>query len=521
MGKILPSFQKSLVDELLDNINSNNSHYYAFAANPIAYTGNSVPDVANNDYDTLFTNNWQLLFGKKIKGSDVFPVIENNIWQTNTIYSKYDNTSNTLHVNNNFYVVSEPTITGGQYHVYKCIDNANGGYSNTDPGSIATPTQPTTFETGDGYKWRYVYSVSTKNYEKFGSSNYIPVYANSTLSAASINYAGVENIVITNTGVGYSAYHSGTILSNPNSSIIQIASNASENNDFYVNNSIYIYNTFDSTSQITDIISYVANSSGKFVFVSPLVNTDIITPSISNYIISPKVVFETDGDSSPIAYTTINATSNSINSVVIIDNGTNISWANVSIVSNSSFGSGAKAYAIVPPPGGHGYDPETELNVKGLSVNFSFANTENNSIVTSNVVYNKIGLLKNPNALTANISVGSIQKGNTYTSDTFEQILKANVSIQFSAGETVTGNTSNSKGTVVFSNSSMIYLTGDKTFIDGEYLANSSCTAVSTISINQVGDLYHKDLKPLYVENINNVNRTDEQTETFRLTITL
>jgi len=520
MGKILPSYTKEIIQELIDSIIANTSHYYVFGANPVAY-GNTVPNVANSDYETTFINDWQMLFGKKITGGDIVPVVEKNTWTANTIYSMYNNLSNTVHSNNNFYVVTQPLIVGASYHVYKCIDNANGSYSTVDPSTIGTPTQPTTFQTADGYKWRYIYSVSSKNYEKFSSEGYIPVYTNATISATATNYAGVEVVNIVNGGTGYSTYHNGIIQANPNSSLIQIENTASENNDFYVNNSIYIYNSFDSTAQITYIIDYIANTSGKFVFVSPTVNTSIISPSISQYKISPKVKFETDGDNDPVAYSVINTTSNSIQSVVILDIGTNISWANVTIQSNSSFGSGANLYAIVPPPGGHGYNPSVELNTKGFATAFSFANTQSNTIPTANVLYNKIGIIKNPLTLSANISTGTISKSTRYTANTFDQILKANVSPSyvFNVGEKVVGNTSGSRGIVVFSNSTVVYLSGDKTFIDGEYVSNNAGNYVTTIAINEVADIYTKDLSPLYVENINNINRNDEQTESYRLTI--
>jgi hypothetical protein len=520
MGKILPSYTKELIQELIDSVISNTSHYYAFGSNPVAYA-NDAPDVANNDYDISFINNWQMMFGKKITGGDVVPVIEKNTWIANNVYSIYNNVSDATNLNNDFYVITEPSIVGGSYHVYKCIDNANNSYSTINPSSISIPTQPTTFKTSDNYKWRYIYSISSKNYEKFSSTDYVPVYTNATISATATNYSGVEVVQIVNGGIGYSTYHNGVVLANPNNSLLQIDNTASENNDFYVNNSIYIYNTFDSTAQITDIVDYVANTSGKFVFVNPTVNTATINPSISQYKISPKVKFETDGDNDPVAYSVINTTSNSIQSIEILDIGTNISWANVKIQSNTAFGSGANLYAIVPPPGGHGFDPETELNVKGFAVAFTFANTENNTIPTSNVLYNKIGIIKNPYTLSANISTGTITKTTRYTSNTFDQTLKCNVSptYAFNVGENVIGNTSGSRGTVVFSNSTVVHLSGDKTFIDGELISNNAGNFVTTIAINEVGDIYTKDLKPLYVENINNINRIDGQTESYRLTI--
>lgn len=520
MGKILPPYTKELIQEVLDNISSNTSHYYAFAANPIEYTGNSVPNVANNDYDTLFTNNWRLLFGKKLTTADVALIVENKQWTNNTVYSMYDNLSETLHSNNNFYVISPPSIVGGFYNVYKCIDNSNGAPSTIDPSTFGTPTQPSTFQTSDGYRWRYIYSISSKNYEKFASSGYAPVFTNATISSTALNYAGVEFVKIVNGGIGYSTYHNGFIKGVVNNSLIQIENEASENNGFYNRNAIYIYNV-DSTSQIADITNYVSNTTGNFVTVSPTVDTSKVTASISQYKISPKVKFDTDGDSDPIAYSVINTTSNSIASIVILDTGTNITWANVEIQGNSAFGSGANLYAIVPPPGGHGADPATELNVKGVAIAFNFSNTESNTIITSNVVYNKIGLIKNPYSLSANLTTGTVSKGARFTNNTFEQILKANVvtSYVFNKSEMITGKNSGSKGIVVFSNSSVVYFTGDKSFINGEEVANSMGNFVTSITINEVGDLYTKDIKPLYIENINNINRKDEQTEAYRLTI--
>ena len=105
---------------------------------------------------------------------------------------------------------------------------------------------------------------------------------------------------------------------------------------------------------------------GKWISVTSSPNTDNITAGVSLYRISPKVLFNSDGDVDPSAYTTVNTSTNSIHSVVMIESGSDVSWANVSIQSNSIYGSGANVYAIVPPAGGHGFDAVSELDVKGL-----------------------------------------------------------------------------------------------------------------------------------------------------------
>lgn len=513
MGKLLSNFKKSLIEELKDNVFSNTSHYYAFAANPIEYS-NGIPTITDDDYTKNFTNDWLMLFGKKIFSHDILPVIDKNLWTTNTVFDRYDNTSQTLHTNNNFYVISPPSEIGGDYHVYVCIDNANGSVSNVNPSSIGTPTQATTFTTTDNYKWRYLTSITNAIYDKFSTEEYFPIYENPTIVSTAPQYSGVEVVVISNTGTNYSAYTNGIVQSVVNSTLIQIQNSASPDNNFYTNNGIYIYNTLLGTSQLLTVNTYISNSTGKWVYFKEEANTSLILSGQSNYLISPKVVFETDGDSDPIAYSTINTTSNSLQSIVILDIGSNISRANVHIQTN--FGSGANLYAIVPPPGGHGFSPQNVLNVKGMCIAFSFANSEANTIITSNTVYNKIGIIKNPYTMQANTS-----KGTRYYSNTFSQVLKANVNptSTFNVGETIIGANSGARGIVAFSNSTQLFLVGDKNFSNGEYIGNSSFSTITQISINDIGDIYAKDITPLYIQNINNTNRSNTQTESFKIVI--
>jgi hypothetical protein len=511
MGNLLPGYKASIIQEIKDNITGNNTHYYLYGSNPIEYA-NGTPALANNDYDLNFNHIWYMMFGKKIKATDIYPAIEKNVWVSNTIYERYDQTSNTLHTNNNFYIISEPEEIGGTYNIYKCIDNSNGAASVNDPGSIGTPTQQTTFETADGYKWRYITTISASIWDRFGTTDYVPVYANALLQASAQTYCGVDVVMITNSGSGYEAYTNGIIQSVVNTTVVQIANTSSGENFKYNNNSIYIYNTILGTSQIKIISNYISNGTGKWIYLSEAANTDIITGGVSEYIISPRVYFDTDGDTDPIAYTVVNTFSNAISNVIILDAGSNITRATATIISES--GSGANLYCIIPPLGGHGADPTRELNVKGLIVAMNFSNSESNTIITSNAVYNKIGIIKNPYSLQANT-----EKGNRYSANTFDQLLKANVTSTYTLGETVIGETSGAKGVVVFSNSTQLYMVGDKHFANGEYIGNTTVSNSSIITINSLGDLYSKDLSPLYVQNINNLNRSDISTESYKIVI--
>jgi hypothetical protein len=203
--------------------------------------------------------------------------------------------------------------------------------------------------------------------------------------------------------------------------------------------------------------------------------------------------------------------------VVIINNGTNISWANVYIQSNTVYGSGANVYAIVPPPGGHGSRPESELFTKGYSISFSFNNNESLTI-PDNILYNRIGLFKRPTSINQN---DGSKDPTIYTAATFSAVLQATVQsgIIFDVGEQLVGQSSKARGTVAFSNSTVVYLTGDKTFANAEYVISSNTNQTTQIIINTLGDIYTKDLSPIYIQNIIDVTRNSSQTEKYKLIV--
>lgn len=513
MGKLLPSYKKAIFDEMLDNIQSNTSHYYAIASNPIPYETVNAPEFTDDIYSKDYVI-WSMIFGKRLSNNDVIPVIEKNMWQHSTVYDRYDNTSNTLFANNNYYVVCQPNIVGGNYNIYKCIDNANGAVSTVNPSSVGNPTSATSFTTfPDGYRWRFITSVSSKNYDKFATNEYIPAPDTNSIKATAMNYSGVEVVVIANGGFGYDAYHDGILESVINSTFLQISANASPTPDFYVNNSIYLYNTGETTSQLKTITSYTANSRGRFLTVDSAVNQDIINEGITQYKISPRISFNTDG-TNPKAYCNVNPFNNSISRIVMLDIGSEITRANVSVISNQ--GSGANLYAIVPPPGGHGSSAATELNMKGFGVSFSFSNSEISTIPV-NVQYNKIGLIKNPFEID---EFGD--KGERYFANTFSQALKGQVEPDhtFVYGTQVKGSSSGAKGFVSFSNGTHVHIVGDKSFEEGEDLLNTGGSYITTLLvIDSIGTVYSKDLTPLYVQNINNLQRANNQTESFKLIV--
>lgn len=516
MGKLLSKYRKALFDEIANNISSNTSHYYAFASNPIEYTGDT-PATTSSVYSSMFENSWTMLFGKKIKSNDIMPVIKKNMWTPGTVYDRYDNNSEEMFERDNFYVITVPLETGGSYEVFKCINNNNGAPSTVNPQPSRPVNEVRNFITlPDKYEWRYITSISNALYNKFATADYIPIEPNPSVAQSAELSSGVDVVEITQSGNNYSVYANGIVREKFSDYIIRIEDTSSTTQNFYANSSIYFKNVNEINSQMVNVSEYVSNSSGKWIITETPVDRNYIYTNSTTYYISPKVVFETDGETQPKAYSVVNASSNSISSIVMLDSGSKITWANVHIESN--YGSGAQIYAIVAPPGGHGKDPAVELNMKGYCVVFNF----DSSFLASNTVYNKIGILKNPSV----INQQTAQKGDPFTANTFSALLKAEVSHTFTPGEFVFGSTSKSRGIVAFANSTQVFLTGDKDFGAGqnlstEFVSNSSSRNITPLNITTRGDIYTKDIIPLYVQNINNVTREANQTESFKIIIKL
>lgn len=486
MGILNSTYRKAIIDEIIEGIQSNTSHYYGFISSPLDNANNTTL-ITNDDYSAIFEPIWKMMFGKKLQGDDVAHMIQKNIWKYNTVYEFYDNTKIDLRVRNLFYVISQPMIVGDDYNVYICIDNNGGAPSLIDPGTVPDPKRETTFQTSDNYKWRYVCSSSDKFHNKFATSKYFPVKTDTFLSTTASQRTGIEKIVIVDGGEGYESFDSGFLLQAVNTSLIQLSNSTNKNMGGYFDGcDIYFTTGNVTTSEIHTINSYITNTSGTFVYLSSEANTTNFIGGgnsvvVTSYSIAPRVVIKSDGNIQPTAYCTVNAnTGNSIMEVVVLETGNNITWANAVIVSN--YGRGANIYCVVPPPGGFGSDPASELNVKGIGFSLDFINTESNTIIGDGVVYNKFGIIKNPHSLNNNLS-----KGNRYTSNTFNQLIIASLSSPASipiTNEQVVGMTSGARGVVVSCNTTHIVMTGDKHFINGEVITTSSNGYISSITLN-------------------------------------
>jgi hypothetical protein len=146
-----------------------NTKFYFTIGKPTPWANDAAPQQANSSV-TSFNEVYSNMIGaKRIFASDVVHVTERYDWEANTVYPAYDHCTCSLQLfsgNTPFYVVTN------DWNVYKCISNNSGTISTTKPTSVATAG---TFQTADGYVWKYMYSIRPFERLRFTTSDYIPV----------------------------------------------------------------------------------------------------------------------------------------------------------------------------------------------------------------------------------------------------------------------------------------------------------------------------------------------------------
>ena len=146
------------------------------------------PPTPNDDVSSEFYNYDDMLGAKLITSSDVSHVIPRRNWTTGTTYDMYEhnisssNTANSGATNlfdSNFFVMNS------SFAVYKVIENDGATASTVEP----TSTSNSIFSTSDGYRWKYMYSLTSSETLNFMSTDFIHVSTDSTVSAAAVDGA--------------------------------------------------------------------------------------------------------------------------------------------------------------------------------------------------------------------------------------------------------------------------------------------------------------------------------------------
>lgn len=208
---------KNFVTGVVDSSNS----YYSFIGLPNSSEyqtdWDENPPAPKDNFDEE-NSYWDTMIAlKKINSSDVRQVVPKRVWTSGNTYDMYRHDysrTNTAKVSGatNLYS-SFYFVMNSEYRVYICLQNGttpetpNGKPSLDEP--LFTDLEPRAAgSSGDGYIWKYLYTIKPVDVVKFEATDFIPVPQNwdtSTDNAAVRGNAqdgSIKIVTITNRGVG-------------------------------------------------------------------------------------------------------------------------------------------------------------------------------------------------------------------------------------------------------------------------------------------------------------------------------
>jgi hypothetical protein len=344
--------------ETFAGIGSTNYSYYTFIGLPNPYdtaTGSGTTDWNDNPpspqdmFRGLNDCHDTMISLKRFNSLDLRRVIRKLEWSAGTTYEMYRNDYNVLNpspitfsnrlYDSNYYVLNS------DYRVYICLNNGTTPENPTGSPSIDEPLftdlEPRAAGTsGDGYVWKYLYTISPRDIIKFDSSEYIPVPNGwGTGESEEIKNNAVDGkievIIIENRGDGYEPIS--TSIKN-----VPILGDGTGGKATV---------TVDSSGKVSDVF---------------------ITEGGSGYT-KAVLQFYPGAPGSEI--------------------GGPISGLNNVGVATTSI---AQFNVIIPPPGGHGFDIYRELGANRLMIYSRFENDENNPDTIIGNDFARIGIIKNP-----------------------------------------------------------------------------------------------------------------------------
>ena len=202
-------------------VNNSSNSYYSFVGlpNPTDYQSDwdTDPPAPKDNFDQE-NDYWDTMVAlKKINTADASQVVPKRTWSSGTSYDMYRHDysrTNTAKVSGSTSLyLANYFVMNSDFRVYICLQNGMDPDNPTGKASLDEPTftdlEPRSAGTsGDGYIWKYLYTIKPSEVVKFESTQYMPVPTDWT--TASDNAAvrdnavdgSIKTTIITNRGVG-------------------------------------------------------------------------------------------------------------------------------------------------------------------------------------------------------------------------------------------------------------------------------------------------------------------------------
>ena len=484
-------------------------------------TTDTTPFTPHDHLDALGEARANLMSLKKIASSDLSHVIPRYTWTSGNSYVAWDSDDSSI-FDKAFYVVTS------EFKVYKCI-KAGGGASSIQPTQTLTDPQ----SESDGYTWKYLYTISVADAEKFLTNSYMPVktvslgtegvVAATTSSSVTVTLTGANlDITVGMTVSGTNISGTPTVSARTGNTLTLSAAQSLTANDILT---FAFASDAAAEASLTeaDFAQYLNQKASRDSSTAAGIERIEVTAGGTGYTSAPTVTITGDGSG---ATATATVDSGAVTAVTVTGKGTNYRVADITF--SGGGGSDAGARAVIAPKQGHGVNPREELGGFFMSLNVLLDGAAGSGDITVGNDFRQIMLIKNPREYAdAGPLAGPIASDDT---------LKATNYLDFDSGVDVTDyvvdelivqNTTGAQAYVVEIDSSEGYIhyhqndkTGYTQFQNTLDVVGQTTTTTGALeSSNAVGnpEVDRASGEILFLENRDPINRTTTQIEDIKV----
>ena len=483
-------------------------------------TTDGTPTTPQDQLDQLGETRQNLMGMKKVTGSDLSNVIPRYTWTSGNSYYAWDSDDASI-FDKAFYIVTS------EFKVYKCI-KAGGGASSVQP--TQTLTAPTA--ESDGYTWKYMYTIGVADSTKFLTNSYMPVktislsaegvVAATTSSSTTVTLTASNlDILVGMTVSGSNISGTPTVSARSGNVLTLSTSQTLTSADILT---FVFANDAAAEANLTeaDFAQYLNQKASRDSSTAAGIERIEVTAGGTGYTSAPTVTITGDGSG---ATATATVAGNVVTSITVTGKGTNYSVADITI--SGGGGSDATARAVLAPKQGHGVDPVSELGGFFTSLNVQLDGADGNGDITVGNDFRQISLIKNPRVYNATPLAGAIASADTLKATNYLDFDSGVTVTDYSVDELLVGQTSGAQAYVVEIDSSNGYIhyhqndkTGYADFTDGEDITGQTSNTTGALeSSNAVGnpevDRMSGDI--LFLENRDPISRTTTQIEDIKV----
>ena len=496
-------------------------------------TDATTPFTPSDRIDDIHEAYQNLIGMKKIASADVAHIVPRHTWTSGTTYTAWDSDDSAIY-DKAFYIVTS------EYKVYKCI-HSPGTQSLIEPTHINTdPTAES-----DTYKWKYMYTVTVTDSEKFLTISYMPVRTEQPVSTSIGGNGGSSSTTVTLTAaneyivVGMLVTGSGITAGDTVAGIDGVTLTLSTARAV-ANSTTLTFGRLGTTDvNFANQTAQINSADTSLTAVAGIERYEVTAPG-SGYTSAPDVIVRGDGTNA-LAIATVSGgeiTAISVSSAgsgLEANKGDNYTVADLLIGSVSAGGgTGGAGRAVIATQGGHGIDPVKELGAFYVAVNSQLSGSEGGDLTVGND-FRQISLIKKPQNYGTDV---------TATATTLRArkslVLAAGQSVSgFAVDQVIVGGTSGAKAYLVeidTTNKVLYYYQNSKTgyepFVQGDAITGTLPSGGSatlhqgsgTSWYGQSTNGYGPEVKLnsgqlLFLENRAPINRSSSQIEDIKLII--